>query len=101
MPDHPATCPMTREAVIDRYFLEHRQKVLDIAAFLDRVERASSAREEDDYRMRALHHAIDILRDGQPQRARRVLETLSDTTTTPAESAKALGPATGAPHEHS
>jgi len=92
---------MTREAVIDRYFLEHRQKVLDVAAFLDRVERASPACQEDDYRMRALHRAMDILRDGQPQRARRVLETLSDTSTEPAESAKELGPATGAPPEHS
>ena len=35
--------PIGPGAVVDRYFLEHRAKALDIAAFLDRVDRASAA----------------------------------------------------------
>ena len=98
MNDIPVTCPMTREQVIDRYFLEHRQKVLDIAAFLDRIDRAKPADEpwDGDYRVRALIRAIDVLRDGKSDRARRVQEVFSDPTDEPVESAEALGPATGA-----
>lgn len=93
------TCPLPREQVIDRYFLEHRQKVLDVAAFLDRLERAAPAEAEmgEDYRIEALGRALDVLRDGRPHRARRVLETLSDSSDAPAASAASLGPATGAP----
>ena len=39
----PVGCPMTRAQVIDAYFMEHRAKVIDIAAYLDRIERASGA----------------------------------------------------------
>ena len=31
---------LTKGQVLDRYFLEHRAKLIDIAAFLDRVDRA-------------------------------------------------------------
>jgi hypothetical protein len=34
------TCPASRSKVVDLYFLEHRAKVIDIAAFLDRADRA-------------------------------------------------------------
>ena len=33
--------PLTASAVVDTYFMEHRAKLLDIAAFLDRVDRAT------------------------------------------------------------
>ena len=32
---------MNQKEIIDRYFLEHRAKVLDVAAFLDRIDRCS------------------------------------------------------------
>ena len=35
------TCPLTQRQLIDEYFMEHRTKVLDIAAFLDRLDRAA------------------------------------------------------------
>lgn len=94
------SCPLSRQQVIDRYFLEHRQKVIDLAAFLDRLERAAPSHSEanNDPRIAALHRALDILRDGKPQRARRVLESLSDMTTEPIGSAQGLGPTRGAPN---
>ncbi|NBC10295.1 MAG: hypothetical protein GVY24_00985 [Planctomycetes bacterium] len=80
---------MTRPQVIDRYFLEHRAKLLDLAAYLDRLDRAGSS--DEDFREAALRDAIAILIDGKPDRARRVLESLSDPTTDPIEKAPGKG----------
>lgn len=91
--DRP-TCPLPREKVVDLYFLEHRAKLLDIAAFLDRVERAAPA--ADDFRMAALRCASAILLDDQPEKARRVLEAFSDHTTEPIPSAENMKGAHGA-----
>ncbi len=83
-------CPMPRPDVIDTYFQEHRAKLIDIAAFLDRVDRSSGG-VDDDVRVRALHKAIPLLIDGRGDRARRILELLSDPTTDPVDQAPAKG----------
>ena len=85
--------PATRDAVVDRYFLEHRVKLLDLAAFLDRCERAEG---DDDFRMQAMREAVELLIDGQPDRTRRILEHLSDLSTELLDHAPGKG-ATGAP----
>ena len=72
---------MNRTQVVDAYFMEHRARILDLAAFLDRVDRAGSG--TDDFRMQAFRAAVAILGDGKPERARRVLELLSDPGTEP------------------
>jgi len=69
--------PLTKQAVADLYFLEHRAKVLDLAAFLDRFDRASEPGGED-FRVQALTAALGLVLDGRPDRARRVLELWSD-----------------------
>lgn len=84
---------MTRTQVVDAYFMEHRARLLDVAAFLDRVDRAGAG--DDDFRMRAFRAAVAILGDGRPDRARRVLELLSDPSTDPVAKAGMKG-ATGA-----
>lgn len=89
-----SSCPMSGRAVTDRYFLEHRAKVLDVAAYLDRLERSQEP--DDDFRDRALRDTIAILLDGEPERARRVLERLSDPTQDPIDVAPGKG-AAGAP----
>ncbi|MFZ9882296.1 MAG: hypothetical protein ACO3QC_12950 [Phycisphaerales bacterium] len=86
--------PLSKRAVVDRYYLEHRAKVIDIAAFLDRVDRAQGDG-ADDFRRTALEACCRILTDGQPERARRVLELLSDHSTEPIAKAPMKG-ATGA-----
>lgn len=83
--------------MVDMYFLEHRAKLVDIAAFLDRLDRANSNPNppaDEDYRLAALRTALAILTDGQPDRAKRVLEQLSDPTTAPVDTP--APPATGA-----
>jgi hypothetical protein len=88
---------LSRQRAVDLYFLEHRAKLLDIAAFMDRVERSRPADDaNEDYRMTALRAALDVLCDGGPDRARRVHEAFSDPTTTPLGSAAGLKGAYGA-----
>lgn len=69
-------------ALVDLGFVPTRAKLIEVAAFLDRVERHGVA---DDYRVEALRNAVRLLADGQPARARRILESLSDPTTVPDE----------------
>ena len=93
MSDLPQPTPRTKE-VIDAYFLEHRAKVIDVAAFLDRIDRADG--DCDDLRMNALIGAIAMLHDGEGDRVRRIQMHLSDQTTPPAAAATIQG-AHGAP----
>ncbi len=72
------TCPLTGPQVVDLYFMEHRAKLLDLAAFLDRLDRAGEPAAASDVRVRAMRRAIPLLIDGHGNRARRVLELLSD-----------------------
>jgi 2-polyprenyl-6-methoxyphenol hydroxylase-like FAD-dependent oxidoreductase len=91
---------LTRGQVLDRYFLEHRAAVLDVAAFMDRLDRAQAADEPaaQEYRVDAIKRAIEVLQDGKGDRARRIQQVFSDPTTEPAESAKTLDPTNGAYH---
>ena len=85
MPDR-LPLPVDRAAVLQLYFAEHRAKLLDLAAFLDRVDRAAndpSAGDVDDFRLVAFRRALAVVADGRPNRARRILELLSDPTTEP------------------
>ena len=67
-------------ALVDHGFVPVRAKLIEVAAFLDRVERHGAA---DDFRCVALRQAAQVLLDGKPERARRILERLSDPTTKP------------------
>ena len=92
------SCPITRERVVELYYLEHRAKLLDIAAFLDRLDRARPGDEtasEEDFRIRSLREALKILSETEPGRARRVLELFSDPSMEPLESAAGLKGAFG------
>lgn len=71
---------MTRQQVLDLYFLDARSKLIEIAAFLDRVERATG---KEDFRAKAFRKAVRELGGRQPRRAQRVLLALSDRTTKP------------------
>ena len=97
MPSSPPQLPLSKSAVVDRYFLEHRAKVLDLAAFLDRVDRAKpdAADSNRDFRLDSLRGAIALLLDGEPERAKRVLDLMSDPSTEPIAAAPMKG-ATGA-----
>lgn len=100
MSETKISCRLSRKEVIDTYFLEHRAKLLDIAAFLDRVDRAAaSATDVDDFRLVAYSRALAVLGSPGPGRVRRMQEILSDATTVIPESAAGLKGAFGAPPE--
>lgn len=90
----------TSRQVVDRYFLEHRAKLIDLAAFLDRIDRAADARgAESDFRIAAFFKAIDVLCDGRTDRAGRILAIFSDNTAALTQSAGNIKSATGAAKE--
>jgi hypothetical protein len=71
---------MNRQQLLDLYFLEARSKVIDLAAFLDRLDRAQG---EADFRLSALKQALTKLHAQEPSRAEQVLLSLSDPTNEP------------------
>ncbi len=75
--------PLDRKTLIDLGFIDARAKVLDIAAFLDRLDRASGANTPTDFRVDAIRSALEIARDNSPARAERILKCWSDLTTQP------------------
>ena len=79
---------MTRQQVLDLYFMDARFRLIELAAFLDRVDRAGG---EADFRLDAFKQALRELSGGQPERAKKVLLALSDPTTEPIEKAPGKG----------
>lgn len=71
---------MNRQQLLDLYYLEARAKLIDLAAFLDRLDRAKG---EGDFRLAAFHQGLTQLQSGPTSRAARVLSALSDPTTEP------------------
>ena len=70
--------PMNAREVLDAYFLETRAKLIEIAANLDRVERASQFLDvREDTRLRFIQEALAILQSGQPNRAELIQKLYS------------------------
>lgn len=81
---------MTRQQVLDLYFLEARCKLIEIAAFMDRVDRSEG---EGDFRLKAFRDALRLLSSEAPDRAAQVLTALSDPTVEPIPKAPGKGAA--------
>ncbi len=79
---------MTRQQILDLYFMDARSKLIDIAAFLDRVDRGEG---EADFRLTEFRKALAELNLGKPVRAKSVLMALSDPTTEPIPKAPGKG----------
>ena len=69
---------MTRQQVLDLYFLDARNKLVELGAFLDRIERAEG---KEDFRLKAIYAALDELSSNRKEKARNVLLAFSDPTT--------------------
>ena len=80
MADHAGTCPLTQRELIDLYFLEQRNNLLDLAAFLDRLDRSVALDAEDDFRLRAIRDSLGVLAGGARERVEAVHAILSDPT---------------------
>jgi hypothetical protein len=83
---------MTRQQILDLYFLDARHKLIELAAFLDRVERAGGP---DDFRLKNFRAALAKLDGKKKNKAKAVLLAFSDPTLQPIAKAEGKG-ATGA-----
>lgn len=70
--------PTSKKDLLDLQFIDARHKLIEVAAFLDRIDRHAG---DEDYRVAALKNALPILLEERPDRARGILETLSDHST--------------------
>ena len=79
---------MTQQQILDLYFLDARHKLIELAAFLDRVERADG---RNDFRMKSFRAALGELTKNKKQKAKKVLLAFSDLTTKPIATAQGKG----------
>jgi len=84
----PDWTPPTTVNLVDLGFMDSRSKLIDLAAFLDRVQRAG---QEGDFRVQALKNAISLLSQDKPQRAKDVLLSFSDPSVEPIAKATMQG----------
>lgn len=84
----------TKKDILDLYFMAARRDLIEIAAYLDRLDRHDG---ETDFREAAFHKAIEALQNpGDKRRAEAVLLSLSDHSDEPIPAATIQG-AFGAP----
>jgi hypothetical protein len=68
----------SKQDLLDLQFIEARHKLIDLAAFLDRIDRHPGAA---DFRLAAMKNALPILLSERRDRARAILEAFSDDST--------------------
>lgn len=76
--------------MLDLYFMDARSRLIELAAFMDRVERAEGG---EDFRWEAFRRALGELGAGGVEggRAEAVLRSLSDPTEEPVAAASGKG----------
>lgn len=79
----PTPSPLSATQLVDEYFIENRNRLLELAAFLDRIDRADPAVGTSDFRMQVLKDAIDALSTAAPARLLQVQLLFSDPTSEP------------------
>lgn len=84
---------LTKKELLDLQFIDARARLIDLAAFLDRLDRHQG---DADQRLAYFKDAISILSENRPDRAKAVLDAFSDHSTELSETAPFQG-ATGAP----
>ena len=77
-----STCPLTTRQIIDEYFIENRTRVLDLAAYLDRLHRSADGESpRADFRMQALERALQVLISNDPEKIDQIQMIFSDPST--------------------
>lgn len=84
---------LSKKELLDLQFIDARARIIDLAAFLDRLDRHDG---DADIRLDYFRKALSVLGENRPDRAKAVLEVFSDMTADISETAPFQG-ATGAP----
>lgn len=74
--------PKRGRELIDEYFIENRNRLLEIAAYLDRLDRSGDD-VSNDFRMRSFREAMSVLVSGQAPRVDAIHMVFSDPSTEP------------------
>lgn len=74
--------PKSGTGLIDEYFIENRTRLLEVASYLDRLDRSGDA-VGSDFRMRAFREALEVLCSDSSERVERIQMIFSDPTTEP------------------
>ena len=83
MPSAVIPSPKTGRALVDEYFIENRTRVLEVAAFLDRLDRVGDGEAARDFRVRLFREALGVLAADDGGRVERIQLLFSDPTTEP------------------
>ena len=75
--------PLGAKELTDEYFIENRNRLLEIAAFLDRLDRADPGRTRTDFRVRAFREALTVLASSSPDYVGQIQTLLSDPRSEP------------------
>lgn len=77
--------PLSSSQILDMSFLENRARLLEIAAFLDRIDRSADLEiAQNDFRYQALLNGIRLLLDTTGmERTKAIQLSFSDPTTEP------------------
>ena len=88
----PVPIPLSAREILDMSFLENRARLLEIAAFLDRIDRtADSETGKLDFRYQSLVKGLGLLlEESAGIRTIAIQTSFSDPTTDPLESAIGL-----------
>jgi hypothetical protein len=78
-----APSPLSELELVDEYFIENRTRLLDLAAFLDRLDRARVEPRGTDFRMRAFERALQVLARARADRVEQIQLIFSDPTVEP------------------
>lgn len=91
---------MRSDEIMQKYFIENRSRLLDLAAYLDRIQRAEKPEIAfKDSRMLLLLKSIEELLSPEPKRTERIQTILSDQNLKPLDSIPMDKNAQGAPKE--
>ena len=78
------TCPLATRQIIDEYFIENRTRILELAGFLERLDRSADRADPNaDFRIQAFHRALEILASPGPNKMEQIQLLFSDPTTEP------------------
>lgn len=83
MSPESSASPLSAIQLVDEYFIENRNRLIEVAAFLDRLDRADAAAARQDFRVRALAEALAVLASDSRTRVRDIQMLMSDPTTEP------------------
>lgn len=75
--------PRSGTGLIDEYFIENRTRLLEVASYLDRLDRSGDAAVAGDFRMRSFREALAVLCSDDADRVERIQMIFSDPTTEP------------------